>query len=181
VKIWQIILATLVIFGTGVVTGGLLVDYSSRGQHRLWRGEKREAPRTPVGNPSRELKAFPQNLQILPHAGLRTNFVERLDRELKLTPEQHHRIEKIIIDSQERTKELWKELGQPFREEIQQSRERIRAALTPEQREKFEEIMQRSPHPRRPDEDVPSNDRRAREPRRSLPTKTPSESPEPKP
>jgi len=176
VKIWQVILATLVIFGTGVVTGGLLVDYSSRGQHRIWRTDKRiDAPRLPGANQPREIKGFPQGLQIPPHAGLRTNLVERLDRELKLTPEQHRRIEKIIIDSQERTKELWKEVGQPFREEVQQTRERIRAALTPEQRQKFEEMMQRPQQPRRPDETVSPNERRLREQRRSTAPQNSSE------
>jgi len=152
VKIWQVILATLVIFGTGVVTGGLLVDYSNRGQHRMWRMQKMEGPRLPVANQRRESERFPQPIQMPPHAGLRTNFVERLARDLKLTPDQRRRIERIVSESQERAKELWKEHGQPFRKEIQETKESIRAALTPEQRERFEELMQRSQQPRKPDE-----------------------------
>ena len=175
-KIWQVILATLVIFGTGVVTGGLLVDYSNRGQHRMWRMQKMEGPRLPVAKQPREQERFPQPIQMPPHAGLRTNFVERLARDLELTPDQRRRIERIVSESQERTKELWKEHGQPFRKEIQETKERIRAALTPGQREKFEEMMQRSQQTRKPDEPLPPNERRPRDQRRPMP---PQDFPEP--
>ncbi len=175
-KIWQVILATLVIFGTGVVTGGLLVDYSNRGQHRIWRMQKMEWPRSPVAKQPREPEKFPQPVQMPPHAGLRTNFVERLARDLRLTPDQRRRIERIVSDSQERTKELWKEHGQPFRKEVQETKERIRAALTAEQRERFEEMMQRSQQPRKPDEPLPPNERRPRDQRRPMP---PQDFPEP--
>ena len=174
-KIWQVILATLVIFGTGVVTGGLLVDYSNRGQYRMWRVKKMESPRLPVANPPRE-ERLPMPIQMPPHA-LRTNFVERLDRDLRLTPDQRRRIEKIVGESQERTKELWKEHGQPFRKEIQETKERIRTVLTPEQRERFEELMQRPQQPRKSDEPLPPNERRPRDQRRPIP---PQDFPEPR-
>ena len=176
-KNWQVIFATLVIFGAGVVTGGVLVIYSDRAQHHFSRQHKNENPRLLplVGNPNPREEKFPQPINLPPHGGLRTNFVEKLQNDLKLTPEQHRRIEKIVAESQERTKELWKQAGQPFRKEVQDTKEKIRSELTPQQREKFEEMTQRLP--RLPDESQPPDSRLRqrdiREPRRPLPPQNP--------
>lgn len=178
-KIWQVILATLVIFGTGVVTGGLLVDYSNRGQRPFGRGARKpEIQRPPVnGMPVREPEKFPQPIA-LPARGLSTNFIARLDRELKLTPEQHERIVKIITESQERTKELWKPVEQPMKREMMETKQKIRAELTPEQQKKFEMLMQR-PQQRKPDEPPsPENRMRPRDNREQRPL-PPQDFPEP--
>jgi len=177
VKSWQVIFATLVIFGAGVVTGGVLVSYSDRMQHRWVRihnNIKNEDPRSILsGNRnSRDPERFPQPVNIPQHGGLRTNFVEKLHRDLKLSAEQHQRIEKIVAESQERTKELWKQAGQPIRNEVQETKEKIRAELTPEQRQRFEELTQRLSRPMEegqlPD-NYPHNPRDQRDQRRPVP------------
>ena len=120
---WKIILAAVVIFGCGVVTGGLLVNYVERA-HRHTAENRR-----------------PQMLN--------QQFVEQLDAALHLTPEQREKIGKIIADGQERNRDLWKLVSPQFHEVMQDVHQRIRGELTPEQRKQFEELMKQL-SPRRP-------------------------------
>ena len=139
---WKVILATLVIFGAGVMTGGLLVGYSDRS----WGRPPHQPPSvdaqhgtlgTPNAGPAHETRLPPP-----PNAPLRKDFVERLNRELKLNPEQHERIEKIVSEGQERTRELW-------REEWSGTRQKIRNELTPEQQTRFEQLFKSRPRDQR--------------------------------
>ena len=144
---WKVILATLVIFGTGVITGGLLVTYSDNVIHRSHRAatpdqEKRVA--SPAPNAARDIRV-PLPSSIL----LRKDFLERLDRELKLDAEQRDHIEKIIGEGQERIKAITLKFEPPVREELAKTREKIRGELKPEQQELFTELLKRRPVPAR--------------------------------
>jgi uncharacterized membrane protein len=122
---WKIILAALVIFGAGVVTGGLLVNHVSHthpGNHR----------------PPRESEDFIPRPDLL-----KTNFVERLDKAVHLTPEQREAIEKIIAEGQQRNREIWKEVAPQFHPIFQEVRRRIREALSADQQKQFEELLKR--------------------------------------
>lgn len=160
---WKVIFATIVIFGTGVVTGGLLVNYTRVSQPR---------PKpAPVANTAPPWQAAP-NLYHRPPQEVqrvleerRLEFVRNASRQLDLTTEQRERIEKIIRDSQERTRELWGQVAPEMRKEVTEVKEKIRAELRPEQRHRFEELMKRprkgeeSPTnrpPRRPIQNVPA-------------------------
>lgn len=111
---WKVILATVVIFGAGVLTGGLLVNHVVRENRPL------PAPRSPET--------------------WRRDFVGHLDKALKLTPEQHAAISKIVAEGQDRNREIW-------RQEMEQVHQRIRAELTPEQQKKFEAMTKQfAPH-----------------------------------
>ena len=141
----------MVIFGTGVITGALVVGYSGH-------------PR-PFVNPRES--TFPRPPQPFHGVGIpqtpeqKPQFMERLQRELNLTPEQHDRIEKIVNEGQLRTKELWEQVAPQIRQESQRVRERIRAELTsPEQKRRFGELLKQRP---------PLQDRRPRDLRRQLP------------
>jgi len=119
---WKIILATVVIFGCGVGTGGLLVGYVEHAFPEI---------RRPFNGP-----------QIL-----NQQLVKRLDATLHLTPEQREKIEKIIADGQERNRDLWKLVAPQFHAVTQDVHQHIRAVLTPEQRRQFEELMKQiTPH-----------------------------------
>ena len=134
---WKIILATVVIFGCGVVTGGLLVNYVERAHPEI---------RHPAAGPGRSRPAS-QELPLPRPQMLDQQFVEQLDAALRLTPEQREKIGKIIADGQERNRDLWKLVSPQFREVMQDVRQHIRAVLTPEQRKQFEELMkQLAPH-----------------------------------
>lgn len=145
---WKVILATLVIFGTGVITGGLLVSYSDRASHRL-------AGRLPVADPPLwgpgrqrvplEMDPGLSRENRVPLAfgiPLRKDFLDRLNRELKLSPEQHERIERIVSEGQDRTRELW-------RVEWVATKQRIRAELTQEQQTRFETLFKLRPRDQR--------------------------------
>ena len=150
---WKVILATMVIFGTGVITGALVVRQS---------GNMRPPFRPPDDRVERPLPP-----SLLAEGGIpqghvqRMEFLNRVQRELNLAPGQRARIEKIIGDGQARTKELWEPVAKQMRQEMQQVRERIRAELTPEQRIRFEELLKQRP-PRKPGE-PPIQDRRPRD------------------
>ena len=138
---WKIILATVVIFGAGVVTGGLLVNYVQHG-HPGWRHADAALHNRPG---ARELP--------IPRAQLlNQEFVEKLDVTLHLTPEQRRKIEKIIAQGQERNHDLWRLVTPQFRAVMQDVHQRIRAVLTPEQQKQFQELVRQfasHPSPRR--------------------------------
>lgn len=132
---WKIILATVVIFGAGVMTGGLLVNYVERGHP----GDHRP----PAGNHDSDLP--------MPHSGmLNKSFAQQLDDALHLTPEQRKAIEKIIADGQQRNHDLWKLASPQFRAVMQDTHQKIREQLNPDQRKQFEKLLKQFHPPRRP-------------------------------
>jgi hypothetical protein len=134
VNSWKIILATVVIFGAGVMTGGLLVNYVDHahfGNHRPPEIHDADLP--------------------MPHGDmLGKQFLSQLDDELHLTPEQHKAIEKIIADGQDRNHDLWKLVSPQFRAVMQDVHQQIREQLDPDQRKQFEKMLKQFHPPRRP-------------------------------
>lgn len=135
---WKVILATMVIFGTGVVTGGLLVRYSDQAR----------APRPAHSTPAVRTTAA---------GGTRLDFLRRMQRELDLTPDQRERVDHILKESQERTKKLMEPLAPELREEMQRAKEEFRNALTPQQRARFDELLKQQQHPREPRRSSPGS------------------------
>ena len=140
---WKVIFATVVIFGAGVVTGGLLVKYS-------------------VQTPSRPHGPANRTVQPISAGGIRIEFLRRVERDLNLTADQREQIDKIITASQERSKKLMEPIQPKIREELQQTREQFRAVLNSEQKIRFDELLkqqqqqqrqrdQHRPPPRNPD------------------------------
>ncbi len=121
---WKIILATVLIFGSGVVTGGLLVR---RSEHF-----------TPA-RPGRIPAAA--GLQPAGQGGYRLEFLRRAQRELILTGEQRERVEKVFSQSQERTKRLMEPVAPHLREEFERSKVEFREILTPAQQARFDELL----------------------------------------
>ena len=120
---WKVILATLVIFATGIVVGGLLVNKAG------------------VASPSASQPARPPGMN--PGQFGLQSLLHRMDRELALTSDQHEQIQKIIAASQDRTGELWKPVSQELSKETTAACEQIRGVLTPEQQTKFDEMLAR--------------------------------------
>ena len=132
-KTWKPILAALVIFAAGVVTGGLTV--------------KLRQPPLPRHTNAPVKKAF-----TVPRDGQLRDLSRRMQNQLDLTPGQRERIEAILDGSQERMKAVWDQLGPKIREEFREMRQKIRSELTPEQRKKFAELMQRHDERKKRDE-----------------------------
>ena len=124
---WKVIVATVVIFGAGVFTGGLLVNYVHQSHFRS--GEAHHASSPPPGTNS---VAGPAGVPPRLPEVLSKPFLPKLDDLLHLSSDQRISIEKIITDAQ----------GQVHKA-IVDARTAIRGALTPEQRSQFDDIMKR--------------------------------------
>src|SRR4029077_18333666 len=123
----------MVIFGAGVVTGGLLVH-----KYAVNASERAVASPEEHSHPPRAPHMSGTNRPVLPPAaGMRLEFLRRAQRELDLTAEQRETVDKIMKESQERTRKI-REPAQPqLREEVKRTKEDFLGVLTPEQRTRF--------------------------------------------
>jgi Spy/CpxP family protein refolding chaperone len=127
---WKVILATMVIFGCGVVTGALLL--------------KTQLP--PAGNPDVPVRATLSTNAPPPWGQIqRLEFLRRMEKQLDLTQEQKDQITKIIKDSQERSRPIWEQIAPQMRQELRRTREEIRNVLTAEQQPKFDRLLKLRP------------------------------------
>lgn len=127
---WKVILATLVIFCSGLVTGGLMVKNFSP--------PNPERPHVPPALSHAGSAPTPWHQQ---QRDQQKEFLRRIDRELNLTAEQREKIESIMKASQDRTKAIRDKIAPELKDEIKKLREEIRAELTPEQQKKYEEVV----------------------------------------
>ena len=134
---WKVILATIVIFGAGVITGGLLVDHVKRPAYN-------HPPHPPAPPAPQEQGDMPGQLRA---QILSKQFVGQLNDELQLTKDQREQIQKIISQGQQNTHDLWKLVGPQFQLVWRDTRQQIRNVLTPEQRKQFEILMKQQRHP----------------------------------
>ena len=115
----------MVIFGTGVVTGGLLVRHSGHGKDR-------RPPRAiGVAHPAQPASA----------GVVRIEFLRRMERELGLSPEQREPVDKVLKEGQERMKKLMDTVEPRRREEYKKTIEEFRAVLRPEQQKRFDALL----------------------------------------
>ena len=146
-KTWNVILATLVIFTAGIATGALLVILTGRAYnhpHHPLAAFMSGHPQTSTNAP-RESAHLVLPFGISAKRGTPKEFLDRLDNELKLTPDQHAQIQKILDDGQQRAAQIWQTIAPQMREEMKAAREQIRDTLTPDQRVRFEELMRARP------------------------------------
>lgn len=132
---WKVILATMAIFGTGVVTGGLLVEHAN--------AMRRPHPPRPAN------AARPAQPPVSP-GGLRLALLRQMQSVLNLTPEQNQRIDTIIRQGQERTRQVMDPVRPQIQEELRKVMAAFRETLTPEQRARFEELLKQQRQNRRP-------------------------------
>jgi uncharacterized membrane protein len=130
---WKVIFATIVIFGAGVMTGGLLVNHvqhshGKAARNRLTTEQRQQTTNNPHLRPPETVKTRPPEI-------LGKLFLQQLDDKLQLTTEEREAIQKIIGDSQNQMRKV-----------IQDARLEIRDALTPEQQKPFDEMMKRPFH-----------------------------------
>ena len=127
---WKVIFATAVIFGAGVITGGLLVNYV---QHSSYKPARKIAANAEPHAVATNTVSHPadNNKPRLPEI-LSKQFLQRLDEDLHLTPEQHEAILKIINDGQNEMHKV-----------VQDARLEIREVLTAKQHQPFDEMLKR--------------------------------------
>jgi hypothetical protein len=135
VKSWNIILATIVIFGAGVITGGLLVNHVQHPQ--------------PIHRPNPQPPPLASDTLPMPNRAIVLNeqLVKQLTDKLDLNPEQSQQIKKIIEQGQQRNRDLWKLVAPQFQLVMRDTRQQIRQILTPDQRKEFEVLMKQQHHP----------------------------------
>lgn len=143
---WKVIVATLVIFTAGILTGAMLTNHAVR---------KQQATRAPAST-SRQHPASP-NI-----GGARIDFLCRAAKELQLQPKQQEQVDQILVRSQERTRRIMEPVSPRLRDELQRAKDEFRAVLDPAQQERFDQLL-RSPH--RPREREPRREKQERAPR----------------
>ena len=124
---WKVILATLLIFGSGIGTGVLL--------------SKRNMP-ADEPQPGELGKFAPANSNDNPRL-LRPVFFRSpgfLERNLELTEPQKEQVQSIMETSHERIRELSTPFRDHLKEEQQAVRKALREILTPEQAKKFNNL-----------------------------------------
>jgi Spy/CpxP family protein refolding chaperone len=130
VNTWKAILAVLVIFGAGFVTGHVA--------SRLSESAKPPAVQNAARTPTRSAQP-PLSLEQL----RKVELMGRVQKDLDLTPEQHARIEKIIEDSQGRIRDLWDQVAPDIHDEYDDVQKKLCQELTPDQKKTFDDLMKK--------------------------------------
>ena len=143
---WKVILATMVIFGCGLVSGVLLIKTASQNVHPSVVVPEVSAPPVFSTNlaslaPTNPAVVTRTNVVWAPFQAQRMALLRQMVNRLHLDPDQRERIGQIIKESQERNKELWQEIAPQMREEFKRVTEDIRKELSPQQERKFQEML----------------------------------------
>lgn len=123
----RVILATLVIFATGAISGYLVAGrHSSRAPAVTDAGSMLAGTNAPAEWNKRRDE-------------MRTS----LQEEIKASDEQMAKVDEILAASRKRTREIWQTIKIPLEDEVNRVKEEIRGVLNEEQAVKYEEIMKR--------------------------------------
>lgn len=121
----RVILATLVIFGTGALSGYFIAQknlaYQTVAQPRQ-------------GGPKGGMPSWEER---------RKHMISRMEKDLTLNADQLEQVTAIFTESGERNKELWKQFRVPMDAEVERVNNQIRAILNPDQLAIFEEQLKR--------------------------------------
>ncbi len=120
---WKVVGAAVVIFGAGVISGSVAT--------RLYQNYSKPPPFRPPEGPRP------------PWVGQRMDFLRHMKDTLRLSPEQAERIDRLIKESQQRTRELWEPMAPRFQAEMERLKAAVDAELTPEQRAMAAELQKR--------------------------------------
>jgi len=125
VKSWKPIVAAFVIFGAGLVTGRVTVNFPSP---------------SPKSKPPEDRGRPPgQWMRRGPDSPLR-DLSERMAENLDLTTEQRQQIEQIVRETQDRMRALVDEMKPGLHNEFNAMQQRIREVLTADQWERYEQL-----------------------------------------
>ena len=128
---WKVIFATVVIFGAGVITGGLLVNYVQHSHPKMARAKAALGAEVRSAATNSSARSG-ENPKLRPPEILSKQFLQQLDEKLNLSPDQREAIQKIITEGQNQMRKV-----------IQDARLEIRDLLSPDQRKPFDELIKR--------------------------------------
>lgn len=140
-NVWKPILAALVIFAAGVITGGMVVRMQPGPWARPSSGGPEPGSLRPVRAERLESPTALRNWAQPPGEGQLRDLSQRMGRYLELTPEQRERVQTLLKESQARMREIADEMAPKTREEFRRLREGLRQELRPDQRQRFEEMF----------------------------------------
>ncbi len=135
---WKVIFATVIIFGAGVISGGLLVNYADLAHEKplplaplpLESTNSTPSPSVPANHSNKTVTGSKLRLPEI----LSKQFVDRLEVELQLTLGQRADVEKIIADSQD-------DMRKAVQNVRQDARQKIREKLSPDQKQRFDDLF----------------------------------------
>ena len=147
---WNLILATVVIFGAGVITGGLLVDHVVQPLAK----PSHHTPAAPAAGPASVTNNLPvvrsvDLLNLKQPELLTQDFVQKLDDRLQLTLVQRDAIQKIITTGQEQNHSIITNCSAQYHQVLQEVRQHIREQLNPDQLKEFEKLLKQMHPPAR--------------------------------
>ena len=140
----RIVLAALVIFAAGVLTGGVGAGLAGRIVREHPRNNSASvlapvlAPSSTGGPSNRTTGALAK-----PPGNAQLEAMARWSQELNLNPAQRERIESVLREAQGRLRELWVPVAPRARNEIEAARRDIEALLSPDQRARWDEARRR--------------------------------------
>lgn len=138
---WKVILAVIVIFGAGVITGGLLVGHYSDEEKQAARASIMDNPTRPENRDHNHDYPPPPPLV----KNLNKQFVQQMSQTLKLSAEQRTNILKIVTEGQEKNHALWTNVAPAMRKVMRDVHQQIQEVLTESQRKQFEQMMKHPP------------------------------------
>jgi hypothetical protein len=141
VNTWKVILAALVIFGAGFVTGNVVNRMSQVAKAPGNNSNPTTAARA-AARPGQQ----PLSLEQL----RKVELMGRVQKDLDLSPEQHARIEKIIEESQERIRDLWDQVAPDIHDEYDDVQKKVCQELSPEQKKTFDDLMKKQQQKKKP-------------------------------
>jgi hypothetical protein len=127
VNAWKPILAAVVIFAAGVVTGGFVVDFGEPKPPRAFPRER--GPRNAEHPPGSRME------------GQLNWLMKRIQRDLKLTDKQAATVESAFKASREEMNLAFEELRPRMHASTEKLKEKLRGDLTEEQLAKFEKYL----------------------------------------
>ena len=130
-KAWKPILAALVIFITGVVTGGIMLDRTESKPTRMLQRNfpYQRGPHNPDNRPGSRME------------GQLNSLMERIQSDIKLTDEQAAKVELAFKSSREEMKTCWDEMRRRMRISTKNLKDSLRTDLTEKQLEKIEKYL----------------------------------------
>jgi hypothetical protein len=124
-KYWQVILASIVLFGSGMASGYFL-------GLRKAAADVPVADETPVTKDERAPWTRDRSLR---------HFVHFLEEEIQINEDQKDQILQIVQESNEKMKQIWDDVRPKAAEQMSRTNEKIKAVLSDEQVERFDKAM----------------------------------------
>lgn len=121
-KNWKVILASVLIFSCGIITGAVIYRFTLA-----------PPPETSGRQARPPIEPGPRRMW----------FIRQLEEKLQLSPEQKQKIEAALKASHERVEAAWKPVAPVMKQEFEWVHAEIEKILTPDQRRRFEELIER--------------------------------------